>query len=239
MNNFSFSPIARISSCYKEKFAIPRQSGLVGEASAKLVLLKPYASEEIVRGLEGFSHIWVVFAFHAIPIGQWKPTVRPPRLGGNKRIGVFASRSTHRPNPIGLSAVRLNKISIEAGEVSLILGGCDLLDGTPVLDIKPYLPYADAIEGAVGGFAQGSPDKKIAVHFSDSAVDSCIKASERLNVDVKLFIQQLLTLDPRPPYQSSQVSSRVYAAQVYDFDLRWHYIDTTTLEVIDLILRDE
>jgi len=122
MNNFSFSPIAHISSCYKEKFSIPRQPGLVTAATAELVLNEPYASAEIVRGLEGFSHIWVIFAFHAVPLGQWKPTVRPPRLGGNQRLGVFATRSTHRPNPIGMSAVNLLDISIEGSEVKLILG---------------------------------------------------------------------------------------------------------------------
>jgi len=135
MNNFSFSPIAHISSCFKEKFSIPRQPGLVTAATAELVLNEPYASAEIVRGLEGFSHIWVIFAFHAVPLGQWKPTVRPPRLGGNQRLGVFATRSTHRPNPIGMSAVNLLDISIEGSEVKLILGGCDLLDGTPVLGV--------------------------------------------------------------------------------------------------------
>lgn len=239
MNNFSFSPIARISSCYKEKFSIPRQPGLVHEATAELVLLKPYASEEIIRGLEGFSHVWIIFAFHAVPLGQWKPTVRPPRLGGNKRLGVFATRSTHRPNPVGLSAVRLLNICIDAGEIKLILGGCDLLHGTPVLDIKPYLPYADAISGAIGGFAQDTPDKKMQVQFSELAGQTCVSASERLNVDVQLFIEQLLCLDPRPSYQAGKLSKRIYAAHVYDFNLRWRYIDEQQVEVIDLLPRDD
>lgn len=239
MNNFSFSPIAYISSCYKEKFSIPRQPGLVSEATAELVLQKPYASQEIIRGLEGFSHIWLIFAFHAVPLGQWKPTVRPPRLGGNKRLGVFATRSTHRPNPIGMSAVRLLDSRTESGEVKLILGGCDLLDGTPVLDIKPYLPYADSLPEATGGFAPSAPDKKMQVSFSALACESCINASERLNVDVKLFIEQLLTLDPRPPYQSTQLGERVYAAHVYDFNLRWQYLEAQQVHVIDLSLREE
>jgi len=239
MNNFSFSPIGRISSCYKEKFSIPRQPSLVSEATADLVLLKPYASKEIIRGLEGFSHIWIIFAFHAVPLGQWKPTVRPPRLGGNKRLGVFATRSTHRPNPIGLSAVSLLDICTGAGEVKLALGGCDLLDGTPVLDIKPYLPYADAILGAKGGFAEAAPAKKIQVLFSVSASKACIEASERLSVDSKLFIEQLLSLDPRPSYQAGKQSERIYAAHVYDFNLRWHYPEEQKVEVIDLLPRDD
>lgn len=239
MNNFSFSPIGRISSCYKEKFSIPRQPGLVSEAKAELVLLKPYASGEIIRGLEDFSHIWIVFAFHAIPLGHWKPTVRPPRLGGNKRLGVFATRSTHRPNPIGLSAVGLIDVSFESGEVKLTIEGCDLLDGTPVLDIKPYLPYADAILDAKSGFAPNTPEKKIQVQFSACAGEACIKASERLSVDVKLFIEQLLSLDPRPSYQSGKQKGRIYAADVYDFNLRWHYLEEQQVEVIDLSLRDD
>jgi len=239
MNNFSFSPIAYISSCYKEKFSIPRQPDLVSEATAELALTKPYASENMVRGLEGFSHIWILFAFHAVPSGHWKPTVRPPRLGGNKRVGVYATRSTYRPNPIGLSAVSLLDIHIEHGEVKLILGSCDLLDGTPVLDIKPYLPYADAIPHAKGGFAPRAPEKKMTVRFSISALEACISASQRLGVDVRLFVEQLLSLDPRPSYQAGEVSDRIYAAHVYDFNLRWHYLDTELLEVIDLSLRDE
>jgi tRNA-Thr(GGU) m(6)t(6)A37 methyltransferase TsaA len=239
MDNFSFSPIARISSCYKEKFSIPRQPGLVTAATAELVLIAPYASAEIVRGLEGFSHIWVIFAFHAVPLGQWKQTVRPPRLGGNKRLGVFATRSTHRPNPIGMSVVSLLDISIESGEVKLILGGCDLLDGTPVLDIKPYIPYADSIPDASGGFAPTVPDKKMTVVFSDVASALCIVASSRLGVNVQQFIEQLLSLDPRPSYQAGKLGERIYAADVYDFNLRWRYLETLEVEVIDLLLREE
>ena len=239
MDNFSFSPIARISSCYKEKFAIPRQPGLVDAATAELEFLAPYSSTESVRGLEGFSHVWVIFAFHAVPLGQWKSTVRPPRLGGNKRVGVFATRSTHRPNPIGMSVVSLLDIITKAGQVKLILGGCDLLDGTPVLDIKPYIPYADSIPSAKSGFAPAGPDSKMKVVFSDTAIEMCITASERLDVNVKQFIEQLLSLDPRPSYQAGQVSERVYAADVYDFNLRWRYLETQQVEVIDLLLRDD
>jgi len=238
MNNFSFSPIGRISSCYKEKFSIPRQAGLVDGATAEAILTKPYACPEIVRGLEGFTHIWIIFAFHAVPLGQWKPTVRPPRLGGNKRLGVFATRSTHRPNPIGMSAVSLLDIRIESGEIKLILGGCDLLNGTPVLDIKPYLPYADCIAQAKGGFAPDTPNYRINVSFSQAAIALCASASARLNVDIKHFIEQLLSLDPRPSYQAGQVSDRIYAAEVYDFDLRWQYITEHEVRVIDLSPRD-
>ncbi|MGB1311274.1 MAG: tRNA (N6-threonylcarbamoyladenosine(37)-N6)-methyltransferase TrmO [Leucothrix sp.] len=239
MNNFSFSPIARISSCYKEKFSIPRQANLVREAAAELVFLKPYASKDIVRGLEGFSHIWIIFAFHAVPLGRWKPMVRPPRLGGNQRLGVFATRSTHRPNPIGMSAVELVDIQVMTDDIRLVLKGCDLLDGTPVLDIKPYLPYADAIPEARGGFAPAAPSMKMSVRFTETAESACINASERLKVDIRLFIEQLLALDPRPSYQAGQVGNRIYASHVYDVNLRWRYTDVTQIEVIDLAIRDE
>ena len=238
MDNFSFSPIARISSCFKEKFAIPRQPNLVDSATAELVLLDPYASAESVRGLEGFSHVWIVFVFHAVPLGQWKPTVRPPRLGGNKRLGVFATRSTHRPNPIGMSVVRLLDVKTNDGKVKLILGGSDLLDGTPVLDIKPYIPYADSIPEAEGGYAATVPDNILGVEFSDLALTLCVSASDRLGLDIKRFIEQLLSLDPRPSYQAGSQTDRVYAADVHDFNLRWHYPTETTVEVIDLFARD-
>lgn len=137
---FSFQPIGVIHSCFKEKFGIPRQSGLVTAAQATLELHAPYDCPEALVELEGFSHIWVTFVFHQSMRDNWKATVRPPRLGGNQRIGVFASRSPFRPNPIGLSAVQLESIDCKDGHCQLQLRGADLLDGTPVLDIKPYVP---------------------------------------------------------------------------------------------------
>ena len=163
---FSFEPVGVIHSCFKEKFGIPRQPGLAPDARAVLELLPPYNRAEAVRGLEGFSHVWLSFIFHACLGEPWKPTVRPPRLGGNRRLGVFATRSTHRPNPIGLSAVELEKIEAAPGRVLLHLKGVDLLDGTPVLDIKPYLPYSDNIPGALGGFAPEMPAAPFEVSFA-------------------------------------------------------------------------
>lgn len=234
MNNFTFSPVATIASCFKDKFTIPRQPGLVTAVTAEVVLLKPYATPEIVRGLEGYSHLWIIFAFHAIPLGQWRPTVRPPRLQGKQRLGVFATRSTHRPNPIGLSVVKLLDIQIQDGDVRLILEGCDLLDGTPVLDIKPYLPYADAISDARGGFASSIPDKRLRVEFSEQAAVECEVISQALSKDIALLIRQLLEMDPRPHYQMGKVGDRVYATQLYDFNLRWRYLQPEVVEVIEL-----
>ncbi len=155
-------PVGVIESCFKEKFGIPRQPGLVEAACASLRLLPPYDRAEAVRGLEGFSHVWLIFGFHATAAQGWRPTVRPPRLGGNARLGVFATRSTFRPNPLGLSVVRLLDIDTRRG-VQLQLAGGDLLNGTPVYDIKPYLPYADALSEAVGGFAPDGPARPLPV----------------------------------------------------------------------------
>ena len=239
MNNFNFSPIGRISSCFKEKFTIPRQPGLVPAATAELILNKPYSVPEIVRGLNGFSHVWIIFSFHAIPVGQWKPTVRPPRMGGNQRLGVFATRSTHRPNPIGLSVVKLLDIQTGNGQVVLTLDSCDLLDGTPVLDIKPYLPYVDSIPDAVGGFADSTPDVKFTVCFSIQAARECELASERLARNVETLIKQLLALDPRPSYQSGTQGDRIYATHLCDFNLRWRYLANNVVEVIELSRNEE
>lgn len=239
MNNFNFSPIGNIASCFKDKFTIPRQPGLVTEANAELILDAPYSSPEIVRGLEGFSHIWIIFIFHAIPLGKWKPTVKPPRLGGNQRFGVFATRSTHRPNPIGLSAVRLNGVEVAKGRVVLSLDGCDLLDGTPVLDIKPYLPYADNIEGATGGFAALEPVNKFEVCFTLPAAQACQLATVRLGQDIERLIKQLLALDPRPSYQSGSYGDRIYGTELYDFNLRWRYLTENIVEVVDLSITEE
>ena len=150
----TIDPIATVRSCFGSKFAVPRQPGLCPSAWGRLVFHPAYRSPEAVRGIEGFSHLWLIFGFHETVEQGWKPTVRPPRLGGNQRIGVFASRSTFRPNGLGLSLVRLEGIDTTASDSPvLLLGGLDLLDGTPVYDVKPYLPYAEAVPEAAAGFA--------------------------------------------------------------------------------------
>ena len=159
MTTFSYTPIGIVRSCFTEKFGVPRQSGLVSDATGCVEMLPPFDEADVFRGLEGFSHIWLFWHFHAIRAdAAWQTTVRPPRLGGNRRIGVFASRSPYRPNPIGLSAVRLERISRDCGRLRLHLRGLDLIDGTPILDIKPYLPYTDAIETARAGYDEDAPD---------------------------------------------------------------------------------
>ena len=153
-DSFEMRPIARIRSDFGSKFGVPRQSGLVDALEAAVVFEEPYRNPDALRGLEGFSHIWLIWAFHQSQRPEWSPTVRPPRLGGNQRVGVFASRSPFRPNPIGLSSVRLDHIAYtDALGPVLHVRGADLVDGTPILDIKPYLPYGDCHPEATGGFA--------------------------------------------------------------------------------------
>ncbi len=243
----NFSPIGLISSCYKEKFGIPRQPNLVPAATAELILNKEFG-EESIRGLEGFSHIWISFIFHKTQEQGWKQMVRPPRLGGNTKVGVFASRSSFRPNPMGLSVVTLLGCDVRADNVILHLGGCDLLDGTPVLDIKPYLPYVDSIPDAKGGFADNKPEALYEILFSEEASSQCNQADKRLiktqnakkggGWQIKQLIKQILQLDPRPSYQKQEKSDRIYAMKLHDFDLRWQYLENNKIKVIELITGD-
>ncbi len=196
-----------------------------------LELLSPYNQPEAVRGLEGFSHLWLIFVFHGIPAGHWQPTVRPPRLGGNQRLGVFATRSPFRPNPIGLSAVRLERIEIALGRVVLHLAGVDLMDGTPVLDIKPYVPYADSIPDAASGFAPSAPESALTVEFSPSAAAFCAAWPDG---DLRELITQILCQDPRPAYEREKAAPRCYGMKLYDFDLRWE-MSGDTAAVIEII----
>lgn len=157
MSAFQFAQIGVIRSPYKEKFAVPRQPGLVKHGGGELHLIAPYNQADAVRGLESFSHLWILFVFHQTMEGGWRPTVRPPRLGGNARMGVFATRSTFRPNPIGMSLVELKGVRCQKEQVILELGSLDLVDGTPVVDIKPYLPFAEALPNAHASYAQQAP----------------------------------------------------------------------------------
>jgi tRNA-Thr(GGU) m(6)t(6)A37 methyltransferase TsaA len=219
MQTFHFEPIGIIHSPYREKFGIPRQPGLVDVAST-LELLPPYNRAEAVRGLEGFSHIWLTFVFHAVKREQWRPTVRPPRLGGNTRVGVFASRSTHRPNPVGLSVVRLCAIESDEAGVQLKLQGADLLDGTPVLDIKPYIPYVDSVPDARSGFAPAAPARRIAVRFSAAAAEAC-REHERHYPGLEGLIREVIAQDPRPAYQSGRHEGRSYGVRLYELNVRF------------------
>jgi tRNA (adenine37-N6)-methyltransferase len=217
---FNFTPIGILRSCYTEKFGIPRQPRLATAARATLEILPPYDRDEAFSGLERFSHLWLVFVFHGIPQGKWQPTVRPPRLGGNKRIGVFATRSGFRPNPIGMSAVVLEGIRRDRGKLCLELSGIDVLDKTPVLDIKPYLPYADSIVDASGGFAAETPQTRLSIEFSDAAQKACIRL-EKTHPGFTTLVTQVLTADPRPAYIDEHSAKTDFGVRLYGHNVRW------------------
>ena len=203
----TLDPIGTLFTCFGEKFGTPRQPGLCPSAWGKLVFHEPYRSPEAVRGIDGFSHLWLIFGFHET-LGQgWTPTVRPPRLGGNRRVGVFASRSPFRPNGLGLSLARLEGIDATATEAPVILlGGVDLIDGTPVYDIKPYLPYAEAVSDAVAGFASAAIPR-LTIDITDDARDDFDRLPER----ARAVICEALALDPRPAVRVAD-SERVFGS---------------------------
>ncbi len=232
---YHFDAIGRIHSCFKEKFGIPRQPGLVPEARAVLELFAPYARPEALVGLESFSHIWVVFVFHRHLDRGWRPTVRPPRLGGNRRLGVFATRSGFRPNPVGISAVRLEGVRFRGDSAELGLAGVDLLDGTPVLDIKPYLPYADALPAARGGFAGQAPPRT-AVSFAPAARVDLARLDPDTPERLAGLIVQVLANDPRPAYYAGKKDGRIHGLRLYDLDVRWQR-SAEGIEVVNIAPR--
>ena len=193
--------IAKIYTEFDEKFGIPRQSGLVKETVGKIVFEPEYRIPEAFRGIEGYSHLWLIWQFSEAVRDTWSPTVRPPRLGGNKRMGVFATRSPYRPNPIGLSSVRLIEVKETKDEGTvLIVGGADLLSGTPIYDVKPYLAFTDSHPDAIGGFADEVVDYKIEVKI-------CESAARKLSKEEAEKLVAILEQDPRPSYKADDERS--------------------------------
>lgn len=222
--------IAVIHSDYKEKFGIPRQSGLVPESTAEIVFLPEYRRAEAVRGLEGYSHIWLIWEFSLAKRSMWSPTVRPPRLGGNKRMGVFATRSPFRPNPIGLSSVRLERIVTDTHDSPvLIVSGADLLDGTPIYDIKPYIRAYDCHIDAEDGFAGEAPERRLTVE----ADEKCLAA---VAPDKRAALLSVLSRDPRPSYQHDP--DRVYGFAFSDFEVKFR-VDGDVLTLLSVSRRGE
>lgn len=218
--SLNLHPVAIIHTPYKEKFSVPRQPDLVRDGIGVVELLPPYNVPEAVRGLEEFSHLWLIFQFNQIEQDKWQPTVRPPRLGGNQRVGVFASRSTHRPNPLGLSKVELRRVEYTKGGVLLHLGAVDLVDGTPIFDIKPYIVYADSQPDALSGFAQHKPSPLLEVEFSVEAQIVLTKLAEK-RPHFSRFIREVLQQDPRPAYQQGKSSEKIYGTLLDDFNIKW------------------
>ncbi|MBQ6164066.1 MAG: tRNA (N6-threonylcarbamoyladenosine(37)-N6)-methyltransferase TrmO [Clostridia bacterium] len=206
--------IARLYNDFNTKFGLPRQSGMADHLLSRIVMEKPYRVAEAFRGIEGYERLWLVWEFHeAKKEGEWSPTVRPPRLGGNERVGVFATRSPYRPNAIGLSCVKLEKFYIDEKEGPvLIVSGADLQNGTPILDIKPYLPYADSYPKAAAGFTDTTEKKTLAVRYAVS-LPSDMTAEQRAALD------EALKNDPRPAYQSDP--DRVYGMSYGKWDVRF------------------
>lgn len=223
MEQHSIKVIARIRSDFRTKFGVPRQSGLVEALRAEIVFEPEFRNPDALRGIEGFSHLWLVWQFSATVREDWSPTVRPPRLGGNVRMGVFATRSPFRPNPIGLSCVRLEGVEQRAEGPVLIVSGADLMDGTPIYDIKPYLPYADCKADAAGGFAPQRAEE-LAVEFPPELL-------ARVPEDKRAALTGVLAQDPRPHYQSDP--ARIYGMSFAGMEVRFHVADGV-LTVVEL-----
>ena len=224
MSEYLLRPVAHIESDFPEKFGIPRQAGIVEELRARVVFEEPFRDPEALRGIEGFSHLWLIWQFSEALRGDFSPTVRPPRLGGNRRMGVFATRSPFRPNALGLSCVRLLGLEKdpEKGTV-LLVGGADLMDGTPIWDIKPYLPYADCRPEAACGFAP-DPGAKLAVEIPAEQED-------KLPDEKRAALRGVLATDPRPRYQAD--AERVYAMSFAGLTVRFR-ADDHTLSVTEV-----
>lgn len=226
---YSVSPVGIVHSCFKEKFAIPRQPQLAPAARGVLELLPPFDDGAAVAGLEQVSHVWLLFLFHQALEDSPRLKVRPPRLGGNRALGVFATRATHRPNGIGQSVVKLERV--EAGR--LHLSGIDLLDGTPVLDIKPYVPYADRVPEARNAIADAAPPA-IAVDWEGTALEQARAQALRLDEPVIELIEQCLAQDPRPAYQTPTPERR-YGVRFWDLQVRWHYPAPGRIRVLEVV----
>ena len=226
MSSHTMEVIARIRTDFPDKFGIPRQSGLVETLEADIVFEPAYRNADALRGLEEYSHIWLIWQFsRSVREGDWSPTVRPPRLGGNTRMGVFATRSPFRPNPIGLSCVRLKKVVLSGPDgPRLRVCGADLVDGTPIYDIKPYLPYADAHPEAVGGFAREDAGETLQVEFPSELLSRILPAKQQGLLGV-------LARDPRPAYQNKP--ERVYRMSFAGMDVHFR-VEDGVLRVCDV-----
>lgn len=223
--------IGRIHTDFATKFGIPRQSGLVPELMGEIVLEPEYRNPDAVRGLEEFSHLWLVWEFSKAVRSDWSPTVRPPRLGGNQRLGVFATRSPFRPNPIGLSCVRLERIDLEDSRKPVILvSGVDMMDGTPIYDIKPYLPYADSYPEARGGFTDGTEARRVIVELPEELATASGIPGEKLQA-----LRGVLEQDPRPRYQKDP--QRIYGMSFGEYEVKFT-VREDVLRVVELVQRE-
>ena len=236
---YEFSTIGIIHTPFKERFCIPRQPGLVPSAEGIIVFKNDHRMKTALKGIHEFTHLWILFVFHQHNAKDWKPSIRPPRLGGAEKKGVLASRSPHRPNPIGMSVCPITKIDLEAkGGPRIHVTGVDLLDGTPVLDIKPYIPYADSVLDAKSGWA-ADPIQRYDVAYSDLALEKIEKESRKYPY-LKNLLEELISLDPRPssqkskaPVGSKEAHETNHGVLVLDYDIKWQIKDHT-IWIMDL-----
>ena len=230
MNETTIKVIARIQSDFSTKFGIPRQSGLVESLKARIVFEPEYRNADALRGMEEYSHLWIIWEFSEAKRDTWSPTVRPPRLGGNTRMGVFATRSPFRPNPIGLSCVKLEAIDYTTEDgPAIIVSGADLLNGTPIYDIKPYLPFVDSQPEAVGGFADTVKDDQLTVQCSEDIMEQIPQQHRQAVLDI-------LAQDPRPHYQKDP--SRIYGMEFADMEIKFR-VEEKTLIVCEVIRKEQ
>jgi tRNA-Thr(GGU) m(6)t(6)A37 methyltransferase TsaA len=226
--------IGRAHTCFPEKFGIPRQSGIVKELLAELEFFPPYDDPRAFQDVSLHSHFWLLWLFHEVPEQVWKPRVKPPRLGGNRESGVFATRSPFRPNRIGLSLVRLERIKEGDRSVRLLVSGGDLLDQTPIVDLKPYIPWADCAQGAARPY-EWPVSALTAVTFSDDAKKQLdALAGQRSDQLAELF-RALLLQDPRPAYRSAAPDPNRYGLKLYEFEAHWRVIETGIAQIFEVI----
>jgi tRNA-Thr(GGU) m(6)t(6)A37 methyltransferase TsaA len=232
LDAFEFRSIGNILTPFKQKFGIPRQSQSISKATGVIQFSPDINPVNACRGLDAFSHLWISFVFHENLQGGWKDTVRPPRLGGNEKVGVFASRSTFRPNPMGLSVVKNLGLN---GKNELVVAGVDLLDQTPIIDIKPYIRYADSVSDASCGFAEFAPDTMMQVDYSELARSKLNKLLHE-HPDFEVLLQNILEQDPRPAYKSGIEDEKTYSVLLYNYDVKWQVCDTINY-VVDIVAK--
>jgi len=243
----TLTPIAITRSCFADKFGVPRQPGLTRHAHADLLIQPPFDREDAFRGLESASHLWLTFQFHQAVRADWRPVVRPPRLGGNRKIGVFASRSPFRPNSLGLSVVRNRGLVRKQGKLVLQISDHDLIEGTPILDIKPYLPFADSISGAHLGWAEDAPVERLPVVFlpeaqqqldelcSKHSLENSSKESPQKYPDFASLIEDVVSYDPRPSFRRGREEERIYGAHLYDVNVRFRFVTDETGSRVEVL----
>ncbi len=229
---FEFEPIGILHSCFKQRFGIPSQARLATTARGWIEFYSPYDREEAFAGLDGFSHVWLIFQFHQSLDNDLSFTVQPPQKDGAK-FGLWATRAPNRPNQIGQSLVELERIEKNKAKVKLHLKGIDLVEGTPIIDIKPYLPYVDAIPDAKGGFAHQAPQPRLQVSFTNNAEQQLAEVENNYS-DLRQLIVEVLQYDPRPIYYRKKSNKKEFVVELYDLRLRFEILDQQNVSVLEL-----